>query len=76
MIYLKQKDEIFKVFFLIKYQNQKYGVLTKLKNNSQKIIEKPKIPESDLAVTGLYFKNNVIKIAKTINFLKGRKITA
>ena len=59
------------IFFSYKVSDPKeYGVLTKLKK-SQKIIEKPKIPESDLAVTGLYFyKNNVIKIAKTIKLSK------
>ena len=68
----KELENFQGIFFSYKVSEpKKYGVLTKLKNNSQKIIEKPKIPESDLAVTGLYFfKNNVIKIAKTIKLSK------
>ena len=47
---------------------QRYGVLTfNKKGFLEEIIEKPKIPQSDYAVAGLYFyPNSVIKVAKTI----------
>ena len=47
---------------------QRYGVISFNKEgNPDKIIEKPKFPQSDYAVAGLYFyPNSVIKFAKTI----------
>lgn len=45
----------------------RYGVLTLYKNKVTKIIEKPKIPDSNYAVTGLYFLDEkVAEYAKKI----------
>ncbi|MDO8580967.1 MAG: glucose-1-phosphate thymidylyltransferase RfbA [Candidatus Omnitrophota bacterium] len=47
---------------------QRYGVATfNSKGRVTSIVEKPKIPKSSWAITGLYFyDNNVIKIAKSL----------
>lgn len=47
---------------------ERYGVVSFDEDgNPEKIIEKPEIPESNYAVTGLYFyPNNVVEIAKNI----------
>ena len=51
---------------------QNFGVLEFDKNNKViKISEKPKNPKSNIIVSGLYFyTNDVVKIAKTLNFSK------
>ncbi len=47
---------------------QRYGVIEIKNNRPIKIVEKPKKPKSNLAVTGLYlYDNEVVKIAKNIN---------
>ena len=47
---------------------QRYGVVElDKKNNPIKIVEKPKVPKSNLAVTGLYFYDNeIVNIAKSL----------
>ena len=47
---------------------QRYGVVEiDKKNNPIRIIEKPKVPKSNLAVTGLYFYDNqIVNIAKSL----------
>ena len=53
-----------------------YGVAT-IKNNSKiiKIIEKPKNPKSNLAVTGLYFfDNEVVSLSKKLKPSKRKEI--
>ena len=51
---------------------QNFGVVEFDKNNKViKISEKPKNPKSNIIVSGLYFyTNDVVKIAKTLNFSK------
>ena len=51
---------------------QNFGVVEFDKNNKViKISEKPKKPKSSIIVSGLYFyTNDVVKIAKTLNFSK------
>ena len=46
----------------------RYGVVSfDEKGNALKIVEKPEVPESDFAVTGLYFyPNDVVQVAKRI----------
>lgn len=48
---------------------ERFGVVSFDENeNPTKIVEKPAVPESNYAVTGLYFyPNDVVKIAKSIN---------
>lgn len=55
--------------FAYKVKNpQRFGVVQFDKNNKVKsIVEKPKVPKSDYAITGLYFYDeNVCKYAKTL----------
>ena len=56
------------VFSYPVHDPQRYGVVELDKNNNPiKIIEKPRTPKSNLAVTGLYFYDNeVINIAKSL----------
>ena len=51
---------------------QRYGVVElDKKNNPIKIVEKPKVPKSNLAVTGLYFYDN--EIVNIVKLLKPSK---
>lgn len=57
------------IFTYIVKNPQDYGVVERLKKNNIKIIEKPKKPKSNEAITGLYFfDKNASKIASKLKF--------
>ena len=68
LLHAKSRNNGATVFSYSVFDPERYGVIELDKNNKpKKIIEKPKNPKSNLAVTGLYFyDNNVIKIAKSL----------
>ena len=68
--FLSQSTEI-NLFSCSVSNASQFGVLQYENDNPIKIIEKPKIPPSNEAITGLYFYNSdVVSVAKTLQNLK------
>ena len=64
-----------KVFLYPVNNPSQYGIAEIKKNKIKKIVEKPKKPFSNLAITGLYFfDNNVVKFSKQLKPSKRNEI--
>ncbi|MDC3141825.1 sugar phosphate nucleotidyltransferase [Alphaproteobacteria bacterium] len=72
LLYKANKNNGASIFGYKVSKPERFGVVKKdQKNNLIKIIEKPNIPPSNIAVTGLYFFDN-----KAISFAKSSKFSA